>query len=134
MPSFSKVANGNIPPCRFVKLDTSAADKVLVCGAGESPYGVSGPGVRNVPGDIGLDDGYHAIAGHNCLVFGPPEKDVLLEAGGTITIGALLKSGAAGVAVATVTNLDIVGAIAMQAGVAGDLIRVQLIPPTGLST
>jgi hypothetical protein len=73
MSAHSRQANGNIAPSRFVKLDTSADGKVLQCGASATimPYGISGPGTRNPPYSS-LDDGYHAIAGENCLIYGTP--------------------------------------------------------------
>lgn len=135
MPSFTKVANGNVSPSRFVKLDTTTGvkDRVVqatdgAASAGDPIYGISGAGVRNAP-LAGWDDGYHAIAGENCMVWGMPEKDVFLELGGTVTVGAFLKSDANGKGVATTTTGDNVGARASEAGVSGDLIRVQLISP-----
>ena len=61
----SRVANGNIAPCRAVKLDsTTAGGKVLQCGAGDKAFGISQPESRNPPYST-LDDGYCAIAGEN---------------------------------------------------------------------
>lgn len=127
MPSFTKVANGTIRPSRFVKLDTTADGLVLECDAGDQVYGISGPGTRNTPLD-GLDDGNHAIAGENCLIYGPPEKEVLLEIGtGGCSPGDRLASDADGKGV--VATADEYGAIASVMGVEGEVIPVQCVPP-----
>src|SRR5262245_35890162 len=131
--SYTKVANGNIPPSRFVKLDTTAEGRVLLCGAGERVYGVSQPGTRNAPYSS-LDDGFAAIAGENLQIYGPGDKDIPLELGGTVTIGARLKSDVSGRAVATTTNLDEYGAIAMASGTSNQLIPVQVVEPTQVSS
>lgn len=125
MPSYTKVANGNISPSRFVIL--GSGDKVTQASAATTRlYGISGMGTRNTPLSP-LDDGYHAIADENCMIYGPPEKDVILELGGTVTAGASLTSDASGKGVATTAGTDFVGAVAMEAGVSGDLIRVQVV-------
>lgn len=127
MPSYTRVANGNISPCRFVTQDTSNVGKVTQATAGQQVYGISQEGTRRVPGDIGLDDGFCAIAGENLNIYGPPAKDVLLKLGGTVTIGDRLKSDGSGQGVSTTTPADEVGAIALQSGVSGDLVRVQCV-------
>jgi len=132
--SFTRVANGNIAPSRFVKIDTTAEGKVLQAGAGDKTYGVSEPGVRNVPYGA-LDDGFAAIAGENLRIFGPgPDKDIPLELGGTVTQGDRLKSDANGKGVVTVTNLDEWGAVAMKSGVSGEIIPVQPVYPSQISS
>jgi hypothetical protein len=139
MAFFGAIAGGNIPPCRFVKEDTTTPGQVLVCGAGDQIFGVSQKGVRNPPfsdGNFNIDDGYAAIAGGQLNVYGPGEHgmEILVEAGGTITRRDRLKSGALGVALTTVTDKDEVGAIALRSGVLGDLIPVQLIFPAQISS
>ena len=131
MSSGTKVANGNIAPSRFVKQDTTAGvkDRVLQAGAGDIIYGVSGKGVRNAPWSA-LDDGYIAIAGENVMCYVFPEKDCVLELGGTVTQGDRLKSDSSGKGVVTTTTGQEVGARAEQSGASGDLIRVTLISPT----
>lgn len=124
MPSYTRIAGGNVAPCRFVTLGTNG--RVTQSTAGQQVFGVSGQGTRFPPYGS-LDDGYHAIAGEDCEVHGPPEKDVLLDIGGTVTVGAFLKSDANGKGVASTTDREDVGAVALQAGSDGDQIRVQLI-------
>ena len=98
----SKVAAGNIAPCRFVTPSTSAIGKVSQSTTSDVPCGISQKGTRNVPGSsLGLDDGYAAIAGENVGVHGTPDKDILLRLGGTVTRGASLKSDASGFGVST---------------------------------
>lgn len=133
MPSFTKVSNGNIAPCRFVTIATTAKDRVTQAtagsgSAGDPPYGISGTGTRNRPSSLANDDGFIAIAGENVLVWGNPEKDVFLELGGTVTAGDSLKSDANGKGLTTTTANDWIGAIAMESGVSGDLVRVQVVP------
>lgn len=124
----SKVANGNITPSRFVKLDASVDGKVLICGAGEQIYGVSQEGTRRAPLS-GWDDGYAAVAGENVRVYASPEdKDCFLEVDGTTAVGDKLKSGALGIGVVTTSADDTIGAIAEEAGSANQLIRVRLLP------
>ncbi len=125
MGSHSKVASGNISPSRFLILTTSADGKVTQAGAGEKVYGISGPWTRNTPYSS-LEDGYHAIAGENVLVYGIGEK-CMLELGGTVSPGDRLKSDSNGKAVATTTNLDEFGAVAMMAGTSGKLIEVEVV-------
>ena len=124
----SRVAAGNIAPSRFVTPSTSADNKVTQATAGQAVCGISHVGVRNVPGSsLGLDDGYHAIAGENCGVHEPPESWVLLELGGTVTRGDYLKSDGSGKGVAATTDKDAYGARALRSGVSGELIPVQVI-------
>ena len=131
MPSYTKVAAGNIIPCRFVKLDTTAPGTVLQAGAGTRPYGISHPGTRNIPGDgLGMDDGYLAISGENVAIHGPPAKDVMLQLGGTVDEGDFIMPSTNGLGIVVAANNDIYGAIAMKAGAAGDLIPVQVVAPS----
>lgn len=129
MPSYTKVANGTIRPSRFVKLDTTADGKVLEADAGDQIYGISQPGTRNTPYSD-LDDGNAAKTGETLKIFGPPEKGVLLELGGTVTRGQLLKSDADGKGVNAGTDKDQYGAVAEASGVSGELIPVQCVGPS----
>lgn len=124
MATFSKVANGSIVMSRFVKLDTTADGKVLQCGAGDKIFGVSQAGSRRTPYSS-LDDGYAAIAGEDLSITGPPDQ-CLLELGGTVSPGDRLKADTDGKGVATTTDHDEWGAIALVAGTSGKLINVQV--------
>lgn len=122
---FNLNATGNVSPCRFVKLDTSADGSCAAAGANEATIGISGDGSRIAPGTPG-DDGFIAVAGETVGAFGPGRK-CLLELGGTVTRGDRLRSGSGGVGVAaatTGTTLQEVGARALQSGVSGQRILV----------
>ncbi len=119
---YGKIAGGNIAPSRFVKLGTD--ETVTHCGAGEIPWGISQPYTR-YPALAAVDDGFAAIAGEQCNVFGPTDDECLLELGGTVTPGQGIKATTDGKGLAAVTNLDQVGAVAIQGGISGDLIKVK---------
>ncbi len=128
---FNLNATGNVSPCRFVKLDTTADLSCAAAGSNEAVVGISGEGSRIAPGTPG-DDGYIAIATETVPVFGPGRK-CLLELGGTVTRGDRLKSGAAGVGVAaatTGTTRQEIGAVALQSGISGQKILVVIQPYT----
>lgn len=120
-------AGGNIGPCLFAKLSTSADFTALVAGANEVTIGITDEGSRNAPGTA-ADDGLMAVAGENINVFGPG-RVCLLTLGGTVARGARIKSDAngAGVTVATTgTTVQEYGAIALQSGTSGQKIRVRV--------
>lgn len=119
-------AGGNIAPSRFVILDTTSDKVVTQAGAGGITIGISQMGTRRTP-LTGLDDGYAAISGDDLQVF-CTGSHTLLELGGTVTPGARLKADADGKGVATTTNLDEWGAIALENGVSGGLCMVRVTP------
>lgn len=125
MAVFSFKAGGNISPARFVKPDTTTDEQVLQCGAGDRIIGVSQAGTHRTPYST-LDDGYAAVATEEIEVFGIGEQP-WLELGGTVAVGDRLKADANGKGVATTTDLDEWGAIALQAGIVGQLARVQVV-------
>lgn len=126
MARFSKKANGNVPPARFVRTDTSGDNLVVVAAAGEQIFGISQPSTRRTPYS-NLDDGYAAIAGEDLDVFSVGEV-CLLELGGTVSPGTRLKASTLGVGIAVASNNDEYGAIALVAGASGDLVMVQVMP------
>ncbi len=132
-PSFTRVAGGNIKPSRFVTISTTVRGRVTQTTTGAQIHGISQEGTRNTPYSS-LDDGYAAIAGENIRIYGPPNKDVLLVIGGTVTAGDRLKSDTDGKGVVTITNLEEYGAIAMVDGVLNDVIPVQCVGPSQISS
>jgi hypothetical protein len=100
---------------RFVKLGTNAQE-VNTCGAGELPVGIR----QNSPDAAGKGVEVVSIG---CIA------KLTLGSGGA-TAGAYLKSDSAGAGVATTTNADIVGAIALEAGSQNEVISVlvQIMP------
>lgn len=131
MASPHLIAAGNIYPSRFVKIDTTAgaSHKGLQADANAKTIGISHPGTYLAPLSDYAPAGYHAIAGLPIGLFG--DTDVcLLEAGDTIVQGDRLKSDAngKGVPIATSgTTIQQVGAVALESGAAGELIRVQVV-------
>ena len=126
--SFSGIAGGNIVPSRFVKRSSSGGEAViLMCGAGEAPWGISQPSTRRMALS-GWDDGFAAIAGENINVIGPGDDEAQIAVGAVdITAGAYLKSDADGRAVAASSDKDNVGAQALHDAKAGTLARVKPI-------
>lgn len=120
--SFSKVAGGNIAPSRFVVL--GSAGTVTQAGAGTNVWGIAQPSTRNIS-LAGLDDGYAAVSGDVVNVYGPGDDECLLEVAGTVTAGQYLKSDADGKGVAATSDKDKVGAVALEGGTSGKLIRVK---------
>lgn len=131
MGSYSRVANGNIAPSRFVKLDTSNQGRVLQCGAGERVYGIAQKETHNIAlsggGFTTPDDGYAAVADEMLNIYGPGDPGVLLECGGTVTQGDLLKSDSNGKGVVVASNNDFYGARALEPGTSGQLVRVEVV-------
>jgi hypothetical protein len=127
----SMKAAGDIAMCRFVKQDTTQTFRVLVAGAGEKVFGISHQSSRRMP-YLSLDDGFAAKDGEDLSVYCSHET-CLLELGGTVAVGDRIKSGALGVGVVTTTNLDEWGAIALEAGVSGDLVKVEVYPNQQIS-
>lgn len=120
-------AGGDVAPCRFVTL-ASAAFTIQTAAADQPPLGVSFSGTREAP--VPSASPLLAIAGEGCPIWGPGET-ALLELGGTVTTGALLKSDASGkrvVVASTGTALQRYGAVALEPGAAGERIRVLIQP------
>lgn len=121
--SFSKLPGGNVRPSRFVILGTD--NTVTESGANGQIWGISQPYVRNLALS-GRDDGFAGIVGDPAInIFGPGDDRCKLELSGTVAIGDRIKSATGGTGVVATANLDCVGAIAMQAGVSGDVIDVK---------
>jgi len=120
------VATGNVSPCRFVKIATSANGSITQANATDLIIGVSGPSTRNAPYP-GLDDGYHAVAGESVNVF-VAGQHTLIELAATLTPGALVKSNASSQAIASTTAGDIYGGILLEGGTSGKLVRMLVMP------
>jgi hypothetical protein len=133
----SRVANGDIAPCRFVSyLATDAGGRVVQSEGStyKQIFGISQAEERQPP-YTGLQDGLCAKIGETFKVFTFPDKEVYLEIGiGGCNPGDFLKADANGCGVATVTNLDPVGARAKQSGIQGDRVPVDLLSPAQMST
>ncbi len=124
------VANGNILPCRFLKLDATADDRCLQAAANDKIIGISMEGARLPPLSDMVTTNYHAIAGDPVQIYG--DGDVcLVEAGAAVAVGDYLKADAdgKGIPIATAgTTLQRYGAQALQAASgAGVKIRVAVM-------
>lgn len=125
--SASFKAGGDIRPNRFVKPSTAADNRLLEADANEMTIGISQENTRDAP-----VDGASALAAASGDPIGhaPIGSYPILEINDTVTHGALLKSDADGLGVlAAVTGptMQWVGAIALQSGSAGELIRVLVV-------
>lgn len=131
MPDYNKIANGDINPCRFVKLDTSAPGRVLEATAGSRVYGISGADHRFAP-YTPLDDSLHRKVNEPCVIYGPGDSKCQLEIGGTVTAGDRIKVTTGGKGITTTSGGDEIGAIAETSGINGDLIWVTPVEPDQL--
>lgn len=112
-------ASGTIEPSRFV--DISGAYTVAqVSGAGAKAIGISHEGSCNAPVEGALTAA--ATVGLPIRVYGDTET-CLLELGGTVAAGAMIKSDASGKGVAAVST-NAFYAIAQRGGVSGEKIPV----------
>lgn len=121
------VAGGDIYPCRFVKLSAAADFTVLQADANAEVIGIAQEGSRKPPLSDLITDMKAAEAGDSVKMF--TDGDVcLLEAGGTVTRGDLLKADANGKGITVAssgTTIQNYGAVALQSGAAGEKILVQ---------
>lgn len=119
------VAGGNIYPCRFISQSATAPFTAIQATAGDPTVGISMEGTSVVPID-GMTNASSVFAA--TLGLGVPywgeHDECLLELGGTVTQGDLLKSDANGKGVVGTPGTDKCGARALQSGVAGEKIRV----------
>ena len=126
------MASGNVGVSLFVGIsgDFKVAQTVL----NGKIAGVSQVGTRRFPSSAASStDILAAIAGENVGVFGNGASNVFITLGGTVTAGTWLKSDANGAGVActnaggTPLASENAGAIALQGGVAGDKVRIQVL-------
>jgi len=123
--SYSKIAGASVAPSRIVKLLPNNT-VVHATAATDELYGITQPYTRRAP-VTGWDDGLAAVAGEPVNIFGPGDDACKLELGGTVAIGDTLTSTTDGKGVATTTDKHRVIAIAMEAGVSGQVIKVKPI-------
>lgn len=118
-------AGGNIYPARFVKRDTSNDQTVLQCTANAQSCGITVDATAAAPTPGA--SGYAAVDGGQVRLYTPGEA-TYLELAGTVAAGDKLKSDSNGCGVVVGAydkdTPQYVGAIAAQAGVSGDKIKV----------
>ncbi len=118
------VAGGNISPCRFIQ-HSSTDFKVTQAGANSKVFGISQAGTNFAPIPE-VSAPYAATAGQQLQIF-QDDEECLLELGGTVTAGDELKSDASGKGVVLAgSGAENVGAVALQAGVSGEQIKVRV--------
>lgn len=135
------IAGGDIYPSRFVMVSTAADNTALGCTAGSAPIGISQVGTKtpitNPLGQLGGSSSVFpdkaAESGDTINIFGLGDI-CLLECGGTVTRGDLLEASG------TTTNVGQgvtsgpgrpFGAVALESGTLGQLIRVQIVLASG---
>ncbi len=125
-PSF--LPKGDIYPSRFVKMDGSPWGVIQASAATDKIIGVSGVGTQIAPGITGADGLAGRNGGPGIRIHGDGEQE-LIELGGTVDEGDLLKSDSDGKAVAVsfaeTTNV-FSGGRALEAGVSGNFIRMAI--------
>jgi hypothetical protein len=123
------VARGNIAPCRFVMQDTATDHGALQATANANIIGVSCEGADRPPLSDLIATNYAARDGETFRLHGDGDITTL-ELGDTVTAGDRLKSDAdgKGVPIATTgTTIQKIGARALESGVAGEKVRVQVL-------
>lgn len=120
-------ASGDISPSRFVFISNDF--RVQQSGANGRIVGISQEGTRRYPSTIqSADDGLAAKSGESVTVYGMGHSNIYLELGGTVAAGAYCKSDSLGRGVtSTGASADSLGAMALEAGVSGDKIRVYVL-------
>lgn len=126
-------ANGTIAPSRFVKADTSGDHLVLQADGGSSSkgaevVGISSEAMKRAPGLTGSDVAVAAEQGDPLRVYTIGDTPMLKLGSGGCTAGQPLKSDASGQGVVATAGTDNIGAIALEAGAAGALVKVQIVP------
>ncbi|MGB9690034.1 hypothetical protein [Thermogutta sp.] len=122
-------ARSNIAPFRFVRVDSATENGCVQAGDNTDIIGV-GQGGTNKPEVQGLiSASYAAEAGQPVRVAGVGSV-TMLEVGATVTPGQYLKSDANGRGVPIATTGTVIqnyGAIALQGGTTGSIIRVMVL-------
>lgn len=123
------IANGTIRVSRFIKMDVTAPFKCLESDANNKVIGISQVGTNFAPLSDLVTTHNAATQGQKIQYFGDGDS-CQVECGDTITAGDYLKSDADGKAVSIATSgttLQRYGAWALQDGVSGELIQVQVL-------
>ena len=124
----SYMANGNVLPYSFVKLDTTAPFKVIQAAANSDILlGVSAEYTDTTPLPSGGGT-YAAIAGEQLRVYRVGCKCKLKIGAGGCTAGDRLTSDASGNGL-TATSGQIAGAISLDTRASGELCDVEVIDP-----
>lgn len=123
------VAGGNIRPSRFVKSSSTADHRGLEADANEMVIGISGEGGKYPPLNDLVTTNNHAEAGDPIRLYGDGDICLLELGSGGATRGLRLISDGDGKGVAMATSgttIQHFGAVALESGLEGDKIRVQV--------
>lgn len=119
-PNRTFVAAGTVNPAVFATLTTSDF-LILNSVSGDSPIGVTDTQYAQ------YNVSYSAVSGQSVAVFGPGQECWLTLGSGGCTANQGLKPDASGYGiVASTTNK--IGAVSLEGGASGDLIRVRVTP------
>lgn len=130
IPNF--IANGNILPSTFVKIDSTQAMPSVIQAAANTDVliGVSKESTDQAPIPALTGTQYAAIAGENCKVYQVGQACLLTIGAGGCTAGDFLTSDASGNGITTAPGAGKrVGAIAMMTAAQGALCRVRVTDP-----
>ena len=131
MPASAYRASGTIHRARFVAI--SGSNTVAQAGANARIFGVSQLGGRAAPTPDNANTTECALSGESLQVYCVHVVEPMVECGGTVTAGALLKADSSGKAVVLAETAGLkenAGAIAVTSGASGELITVRLMPQT----
>lgn len=129
----SLMANGNILPYSFVKLDTTTPFKVVQAAANtDIPIGVSSEQVDVPPIPQSTGTQYAAVAGEMLKVYRTGARCKLKIGAGGCTAGDRLTSDASGNGV-TASGTNYYGAVALDTRVSGELCDVMVTEPAVFS-
>lgn len=119
-------ADGNISPSRFVSASLINAYSIAQADGTAPILGVARDGAKYAPLPA-TTNVYAAEAGDSLPIH--VEGNVLVEAGATVTTGALVMADGNGKAiVVTGTGTEYIGGTAVTGGAAGELIQIQVRP------
>jgi streptogramin lyase len=122
--NYGKQASGNINPSCFVKLDPANSDRVLQCGVGDTPWGIS-QSATHLPPLAGVDDGLAAVAGEWLDVYGPQNSTRCdLRVSAPVFPGVQLKPDVNGYGTPVTSTADVFGAISQAAAQANRIVPV----------
>lgn len=127
-PNF--IANGNILPSSFVKIDTTQAMPSVVQATANTDIliGISKEAAKDPPIPQVTGTQYAAAAGENCRVYQVGDDCLLTVGAGGLTAGDRVTADASGYGV-TASGTAVVGAIALMTAPAGALCRVRVTDP-----
>lgn len=125
----SFIANGNVLPYSFVKMDATAPFKVIqAAAASDVPIGIAAEYTQATPLPSDSSTQYAATAGNELRVYSVGTRCLLKAGSGGLTVGNRVVSDASGNGV-TGTTGQISGAVADGSAASGELCWVLVTDP-----